>query len=159
MPGRAPPATDGTGNTPRLARPADLPAIRRVNEAAYALYTDRMGRAPAPVSHDYAPEVAAGQAWVLGDPVIALIVLIPRGDSLLIENIAVEPAAQGRGLGRLLMQFAEHSAAVSGTPCLTLYTNEVMTENLAFYAALGYRETGRRAEDGFRRVFLEKALP
>jgi hypothetical protein len=34
-----------------------------------------------------------------------------------------------------------------------------MVENLAIYARLGYRETARRAEDGYRRVFMEKLLP
>ena len=33
-----------------------------------------------------------------------------------------------------------------------------MTENLAIYARLGYRETGRRTEDGYHRVFMEKLL-
>jgi hypothetical protein len=40
-----------------------------------------------------------------------------------------------------------------------LYTNEVMTENQAIYAHLGYRETARRTEDGYHRVFMEKELP
>jgi hypothetical protein len=33
-----------------------------------------------------------------------------------------------------------------------------MTENLAIYTHLGYAETGRRAEDGYRRIFMEKNL-
>jgi hypothetical protein len=42
---------------------------------------------------------------------------------------------------------------------LTLYTHEVMTESQAVYLHLGYRETARRAEDGYRRIYLEKILP
>lgn len=45
-----------------------------------------------------------------------------------------------------------------GAPALTLYTSEKMAENLALYARLGYRETGRRAEDGFARVYMVKTL-
>jgi hypothetical protein len=41
---------------------------------------------------------------------------------------------------------------------LDLFTNEVMTENQAIYARLGYRETGRRTEDGYQRVYMEKDL-
>jgi hypothetical protein len=33
-----------------------------------------------------------------------------------------------------------------------------MTENLAFYPRLGYREVGRVVEDGFRRVYFAKRL-
>jgi hypothetical protein len=41
---------------------------------------------------------------------------------------------------------------------VTLYTNERMTENLVFYPALGYVETGRGMQDGFARVFYRKPL-
>jgi hypothetical protein len=33
-----------------------------------------------------------------------------------------------------------------------------MTENLAFYARLGYREDDRRTEEGFQRVFFSKPV-
>ena len=147
------------GDVSRRATITDLPSVRRVIGAAYAVYLDRMDRPPAPVLHYYHREVAAGAVWVLGEPVLAVIVLIPGNDSLLVENVAVDPAAQGIGLGRRLMAFAEQQAASLGLGRITLYTNEVMTENLAFYARLGYRETGRRTEDGYHRVFLEKTLP
>ena len=41
---------------------------------------------------------------------------------------------------------------------MRLYTNEKMTANLSIYLRLGYTETGRRIEDGFKRVFFEKLL-
>jgi hypothetical protein len=34
----------------------------------------------------------------------------------------------------------------------------VMTENIAIYTHLGYEEIDRRTEDGYRRVFMERAL-
>jgi hypothetical protein len=34
-----------------------------------------------------------------------------------------------------------------------------MTENLAYYPPLGYRETDRRAEGGYERVFFAKHVP
>ena len=33
-----------------------------------------------------------------------------------------------------------------------------MTENLAFYGRLGFEETGRRLDEGYKRVFLCKML-
>jgi ribosomal protein S18 acetylase RimI-like enzyme len=143
---------------PRQATEADLTAIRRVIAAAYARYLSRMDRPPAPLLNDYRAATAAGQVWVLGEPVIGVIVLISEEDSLLVENVAVSPAAQGIGHGRRLMEFAEQQAQSRGLSRLTLYTNEIMTENLAIYSRLGYRETARRTDDGYRRVYLEKRL-
>ena len=54
---------------------------------------------------------------------------------------------------------AEQQARKLRLPRLTLYTHEVMTENQAIYAHLGYRETARRTEDGYRRVFMQKETP
>jgi GNAT superfamily N-acetyltransferase len=154
----APEPSHPSWQSPRLAETADLVAIQHINAAAYAKYEDRMHQLPAPVTHDYTPEVSVGAVWLIGEPAVGVIVLIPADDSLLIENIAVLPSAQGRGLGRHLMQFAERRAADLGCARLTLYTNEVMVENLAIYAKLGYRETARRSEHGYSRVFMEKRL-
>jgi GNAT superfamily N-acetyltransferase len=143
----------------RLATRADSAAIRRVITDAYSRYLNRMDRPPAPMMTDYGPAISRGQVWVLGEPIIGVIVLIPELDRLLVENVAVSPAAQGAGNGRRLMEFAEQQAISAGLNRLTLYTNEVMAENIAIYARLGYRETERRAEDGYRRVFMEKLLP
>lgn len=156
------PAPD-RGAAIRQASAADLPAIRELTRTAYARYRERMDVVPAPVRNDYEAEAAAGQIWVLGmdgaAPAIAgLIVLAEDGDSLLIENVAVSPDAQGTGLGRRLMEFAELQARSRGLSRMTLYTNEVMTENLAIYAHLGYRETSRAEQDVYRRVFMEKPL-
>jgi GNAT superfamily N-acetyltransferase len=143
---------------PRKATTDDLPAIRQVVADAYARYTDRMDRPPAPVLNDYRAATEAGQVWVIGTPISGVIVLVIDQDSLLIESVAVTPAAQGRGLGRLLMEFAEQQASELGLRRLTLYTNEIMTENLAIYRHLGYREIERCTEHTYRRVFMEKPV-
>ncbi len=145
----------GSGRpVPHPATPSDLPGIERVIGRAYARYADLLDRPPAPVLHDYQPEVAASCVWVLGEPIAGVIVLIERDDSLLIENVAVDPAAQGR----VLLELAERQAVGRGLPRLTLYTNEVMTESLAVYLRLGYQEVDRRHQDGYRRIFLVKAV-
>jgi ribosomal protein S18 acetylase RimI-like enzyme len=142
----------------RRATVDDLPAIRAVIDAAYARYLTRMDKPPAPMLRDYGPSVEAGTTWVTGSPITAVLTLYPRDDHLYVENIAVDPRAQGRGLGRALMEFAEQEAARRGLSRMALVTHEVMTENQAIYARLGYIETGRRSEDGYRRVYMEKPL-
>jgi len=58
---------------------------------------------------DYARRIADGQAWVRDDEgqIVGLIVLKDGPEALLIPNVAVAPAAQGKGYGRQLMAFAE----------------------------------------------------
>lgn len=125
---------------------------------AYDKYLTRMDRPPAPMLRDYAPAVEAGTLWVTGVPVAGLISLIPGDGGLLIENLAVSPQAQGTGVGRALMDFAELRAGQLGLSRLTLYTHVVMTENQAIYAHLGFREVERKTTNGYHRVYMQKPL-
>ena len=146
----------------RAADAADLAAIVACVRAAYTGYVVRIGRPPAPMLADYAALIARGAVHVLPDPTTpalrGLIVLWPTDGAMFVENVAVHPRYQGHGLGRRLIAFAEGQARVAELPEVHLYTNEAMTENLAFYARLGFEETGRRLDDGYSRVFLRKIL-
>jgi hypothetical protein len=62
-------------------------------------------------------------------------------------------------VGGQLMDLAETEATRLGLDTIALYTNEVMVENLAWYARRGYVETHRGEDGGFRRVYLSKAAP
>lgn len=145
---------------PRRARPDEAAALRDLVRAAYALYIPRIGREPAPMTDDYAARIAAGEAWVVeeGGGLLAVLVLEEFPDSLQLDNIAIAPAAQGRGLGRALVGFTEDEARRRGYSKVTLYTNEKMVENLALYPRLGFVETHRAPQAGFARVFFEKAV-
>lgn len=139
----------------RPALPADLPAMRRIIEAAYAPYVAAMGRRPAPMDEDHAGQIAAGQVWIA--PPEGIIVLVETPDGLLVANVAVHPEAQGRGIGRALLDVAAGEAGRRGLARMWLYTNAAMTRNIDIYARLGWRETHRATQRGFARVFMEKA--
>jgi ribosomal protein S18 acetylase RimI-like enzyme len=154
-------AEDGCGEmTIRLATQDDGTQIVRLVNAAYVKYLDRMEKPPAPLFADYTALVAAGGVYVLesGAEIAGLLVIETRDQTMLIENVAVDPAFQGQGLGRRLMAFAEQLARERGLRELRLYTNEVMVESLAFYQRLGLTEIERRLDNGYRRVFLRKSL-
>jgi len=144
----------------RSARPADAAAMRELATAAYQLYVDRIGREPAPMTADYDRIADSGHAWVAEEEgrIVGLLVLAGAEDHLLIENVAVAPTVQGRGVGRRLLQLAEEQARAYSVREGRLYTHEMMTENLAYYPRRGYRETHRASENGFRRVFFTKVL-
>jgi hypothetical protein len=50
--------------TLRQAKPADVPRVRAVVNAAYARYLPRMDRPPGPMLDDYAAAAEGGALWV-----------------------------------------------------------------------------------------------
>jgi GNAT superfamily N-acetyltransferase len=134
----------------RRATADDLPAIRAVIDAAYARYLTRMDKPPAPIFRDYGPSVEAGTTWVTGSPITAVLTLDPRDDHLYVENIAVDPSVQGRGLGRALMEFAEQEAARRALNRMALVTHEAMTETRPSMrgSAISKSSAGRRTATG-----------
>ncbi len=109
---------------------------------------------------DHAARIAAGQLHVLvaDEAVIGCIALIHEADAMLLDNIAIAPAAQGKGYGRILLNFAEAETLAHVYAAIRLYTNVAMTENIALYARLGYIETHRAVEHGLHRVFMRKIV-
>jgi len=127
--------------TLRQAVASDAAAVRALVRAAYAKWVPLIGREPKPMGADYDAAVARHRIDLayLGGELAALIETIPGIDHLLVENVAVAPAFQGRGLGRFLMAHAERLAAEQGQAEMRLYTNQRFAENIRLYLALGYR--------------------
>lgn len=144
----------------RPARATDAPAVAALTDAAYAHYIPRIGCTPMPMLDDHAARIARGEVHVLeqGDEILGLISLVEEPGALLIYSVAIAPHAQGRGLGRQLIGFAEHEAQRLGIATVQLYTNVKMVENQAIYHHLGFVETRRATSDGLHRVFMEKRL-
>ena len=108
----------------RRAGPGDVAALRAIAAAAYEKYITRIGRAPAPMTADYTRPVSDGQAWaaVHDGQVVGFAILIAQPGYLLLENVAVLPAAQGRGVGARLLALAEEHARGLGLGEVRLYT-------------------------------------
>ena len=141
----------------------DLPAIERCTRAAYETFAARIGYQPQPVTTDYAPLVDSGRVWVLqpAGEIDGVLVLIPETDHLLLYSIAVAPHRQGEGLGQAMMAFTEARARDLDLAEVQLYTNEMMSENIAYYEARGYVEFDRRphpTRDGATTVHMRKSV-
>ena len=145
----------------RPATPFDTDFVRRCARAAYAPYVARIGRAPAPMIANFEQHISDGDVTIAdaadGKP-CGYVICRAQGDHVLLENVAVDPAQHGEGHGRALIDHVETFARRQGFALVRLYTNIHMRENLSLYPALGYRETGRRHEDGFDRVYYEKIV-
>lgn len=142
------------------ARPEDAAAIRRLTREAYARWVPVIGREPLPMAADYARAVREhrfGLAWI-EERLAGLVEMIPAADHLLIENVAVGPWYQGRGLGRRLVAHAEAVAREIGVPEVRLYTNALFRRNVALYRSLGYRMTREEASALGVTVYMAKAV-
>ncbi|MEU0498108.1 GNAT family N-acetyltransferase [Mycobacterium sp. NPDC006124] len=144
----------------RRATVDDIDGIRRLVTESFGKYVGRIGRPPAPMVADYAALLDTSRVWVvdLDGEIAGVLVTEARPDHLLLDVVAVAPAAQGEGLGRLLLRRADDDARERGLPEIRLCTNAAMTENLDYYPRRGFRETGRGVQDGYRRVFFAKTV-
>jgi len=70
---------------------------------------------------------------------VGVCVLYPHNNDLVeIKNIAVEPGAQGRGIGRLLIDDAERLAQANGFTRLRIGTGNSSTGQLRLYESCGF---------------------
>jgi ribosomal protein S18 acetylase RimI-like enzyme len=146
--------------TIRRAGRDDVAAITALTNAAYRKYIPLLGRKPQPMTADYTLLVSQHSVWLaeLEQRLAGVLVLQYEPDSLLIYSIAINPSDQKRGLGRLLLGWAEQQAQQAGHRVLRLYTNALMTDNIALYKGLGYHETKREAYAGGEIVHMSKHL-
>ncbi|WP_262027501.1 GNAT family N-acetyltransferase [Microvirga sp. Mcv34] len=144
----------------RRARPDDLAAVEAIVQAAYSPYIPLIGQRPGPMLDDYAALIAKGCVHVLvvENEVAGILVLTRDDGAMLLDNVAVHPDRHGRGYGRALIAFAEEQARERGFRAIRLYTNEAMRENIRLYERLGFVETHRAEDKGFRRVYMTKLL-
>jgi ribosomal protein S18 acetylase RimI-like enzyme len=144
----------------RPATAGDVPALTQLVDAAYGHYVERLGGRPRPMTDDYAEAVRRHRVTVAerGGQIVGLIVLDLRDREIVIDNVAVDPAHQGTGVGRALLEHAEDIARSEGRPSIRLYTHERMVENLALYKRIGYCEYERRQHGAALIVHLRKAL-
>jgi ribosomal protein S18 acetylase RimI-like enzyme len=109
---------------------------------------------------DYAKLIQQGLVSVveINSAIVGVLVLSVTDEGLLLDNVAVEPSSQRKGIGKYLLKFAEAEARRQGYHSIFLYTHEKMTENQSLYARIGYVEYDRRVDMGFSRVYMRKLL-
>lgn len=142
------------------ASPDDAQEIAECVQEAYQHYIARIGGEPGPMQDDYALMIAQHSVWVMrdGGVIAGILVLIEKEEGLLLDNVAVRPKYQGRGIGRKLISFAEQEAIQRGYDNIFLYTHEKMHENIDLYRRNGYVEFDRRVELGLRRIYMRKRV-
>src|SRR5436305_10241856 len=133
--------------TIRPAELRDAEAVQRISAGAYIpAYQAVIGAVPKPASEDYRPRIARGEVWLLesAGATSGVLVLKRKADHMLVYSVAVEPNAQRRGFGKMLLTFADARAIELGLCEVRLYTNVRMEANVRLYRNCGFREIGRR---------------
>jgi ribosomal protein S18 acetylase RimI-like enzyme len=148
------------GTQLRCAKPQDVGMIRDIVRAAYAKWVSVIGREPLPMQADYERAVRKHQIDILciGGRMLGLVETMLRSDHLWIENVAVRPDCQGKGLGRQLLAHAERRAAEAGLAEIRLQTNAAFEANVALYERAGYRVDKREPFMGGTTVYMSKRL-
>ena len=148
----------------RRATSADAAVVREITRAAYTKWIAVIGREPKPMTANYERAVVEHIIDLLeedGRPV-ALIEVIPelshQTPHLLIENVAVLPERQGRGIGDFLLGHAENVARSLHLDELRLYTNAMFATNIAFYAHRGFSEFKRELNARGEVVYMKKSV-
>jgi ribosomal protein S18 acetylase RimI-like enzyme len=144
----------------RPATIADAERLGEVTRAAYGHYVERLGRPPRPMTDDFAAVVRDHAVTVAerGGEIVGLIVLGVDDEGFVVDNVAVDPAHRGTGVGRALLVHAEAAARRAGFDSIYLYTHVLMTENQALYARAGYVEYDRRLHGDALLVYMRKPL-
>jgi GNAT superfamily N-acetyltransferase len=132
--------------TIRPARADDLPLLveieRRAGQA-FAAHGMPEIAADDPGSPEELEEYrSAGRAWVAaeGDEPVAYLVAAEVDGCLHVEQVSVDPARAGRGIGAALIEHVAGIAREGGRPALTLTTFRDIPWNAPYYARLGFAE-------------------
>lgn len=124
----------------RPAEVADAATIKDIVRAAYAKWVPMIGREPMPMRADYDKAVAEHpfDLAVEDGRIVGMLETMLEDDHLWLENVCVAPQAQGRGIGRLLLERAEEKARAAGRRELRLLTNGAFEANVSLYRKHGY---------------------
>ncbi len=136
---RRPPASGNGEVVVRPASAADLPAVARLDRAAFGplwAYGERV------LQSVLGPLVYYRVAELAGVPCGYILCTFHQGERAHVVRIAVEPARQGQGIGtRLLAEFFQH-ARRQGVRRVSLNTQEENYRSQQLYRWFGFRPTG-----------------
>ena len=102
-----------------------------------------------------------GFAALTDGRIVGCVFVLERTNDFYVGKLAVEPAFQGQGIGRQLMQAVEYLARSRDKLAIELQTRVELTGNHTAFARLGFRETERTAHKGYDRptsITMRKVL-
>jgi len=147
------------------ASPSQHEAINRLMLSAFASYVHKLGDGRTAGPYPWL-EVAISRGDVYvgldGTKIVGVVITSRRGDELVIDQLGVDPARQGAGIGSWLLTQIEQIARYDQMKALSLQTAEMMSDLLRLYSQHGFLETRRalpaHGDDKHLRVHMKKLL-
>jgi GNAT superfamily N-acetyltransferase len=153
----------------RPATAADAGAVIAVVNAAFAIETFFL-EGTRTDERRLEAMMRSGEFLVVEDQdgrIVGSVYIAVQGEDGCFRMLAVDPARQGDGLGRVLVEAAETYGRVRGCTRMEIDVLNLRTELLPFYRKFGYAETGAEAFHPLRplragvecyRIILSKGL-
>ena len=149
----------------RLAFPSERADADRILRAAFTPYLGRLGREIPPDYYGWLPaSIERGDLFVAeeGGVVVGVAATERREKELFLDRLAVDPAKQGAGLGRWLLERLDEVAHARGDLTLSLVTAEMMDHLIKLYGSHGFEIVHRgppdHGNDAHTRVRMVKKL-
>lgn len=147
----------------RRATLTDAPAVASCVVEAFKDYMPLIGRTPSPMLEDYYEAIQQHPTFVAlddqGAPTGMLLLKdAPGSDYILLDILAIFPHAQGQGIGRALVAYAEAYIRGQGKQECRLYTHVKYESNITLYHRLGYETYDRKQDGGYDRYYMKKSL-
>ena len=144
---------------------SQLEAINRLMRRAFTPYVRKLGREPtAGLYRRLEAAISRGDVYVGLDEtgIVGVVATSRRGDEMVIEQLGVDPARQGAGIGGWLLEQIEQTARHDRMKALSLLTAEMMSGLLRLYKRHGFLETRKalpaHGRDEHPRVHMKKLL-
>jgi GNAT superfamily N-acetyltransferase len=153
----------------RPATAADADAVIAVVNAAFAIETFFL-EGTRTDEHRLMAMMRSGEFLVVEDRsgrIVGSVCIEVQGADACFRMLAVDPARQGDGLGRVLVEAAEGYGRAHGCTRMEIDVLSLRTELMPFYRKFGYAETGTEAFHPLRplragvecyRIILSKVL-
>ncbi len=123
----------------RVAEPQDVPLLAEIEAEGDAQFADVLDTSVFGPCTPGAERVASGVVLVIGSPAVGFAHLIELADGgVHLEQLAVRPQVQRRGLGRALLRAAYGVVRDRGRDRLTLTTYADVPWNAPWYARHGF---------------------
>jgi ribosomal protein S18 acetylase RimI-like enzyme len=135
----------------REATPADAHAVSALLRRAFLefekLYTPQAFLATVQQEDGVLTRLREGPVWVVEreSTLIGTVGAVRMPDSVIVRGMAVDPAAQGLGIGRTLLDLTEKFARKHGYGHLSLYTTAFLAQAIHLYQTSGFQFTGETA--------------
>lgn len=141
-----------------MIRRAEISDVSEMVDCVDAAYSSARGRGIElpPVSEELDQDIRDHLVWVSleGNRIIGIIVVAVNADQAHLVNIAVHPAAAGKGIAKSLIETCLAELRRLDVRQIDLATHIDMPENVSLYSHLGWIETGRTAN----KVYMSRAL-